>query len=185
MHIVTPEHHAGTRSLRVGRRSAPNQIYHVITATHQREDVFSSFTLGREVVHKLREARESDLASTIAFVVMPDHMHWLMQLGHKQTLSECVRWVKARSAYAVNRRRMSTRPVWQSGFFDAAVRHEESLVALSRYIVANPLRAGLVDSIGDYPLWDAVWMARFSSPDRGLTTQSALGPDSTRSAGAD
>ncbi|MDJ0699731.1 MAG: transposase [Woeseiaceae bacterium] len=170
MHIVTRDHYPRTHSPRFGRRSAPNQIYHVITATHHREEVFSSFRLGREVVLKLREARENELANTIAFVVMPDHMHWLMQLGHKQTLSECVRWVKARSAYAVNRKRDSTRAVWQSGFFDAAVRHEHSLLALSRYIVANPLRAGLVDSIGDYPLWDAVWMAKFSAADRGLTT---------------
>ncbi len=170
MLIVTPAHCPGPQNPGLGRRSAPNQIYHVITATYQREDIFSCFALGRVVVHTLREARESELANTIAFVVMPDHMHWLMQLGHKQSLSECVRWVKARAAYAVNRKRTSTGPVWQSGFFDAAVRNEESLVALSRYIVANPLRAGLVDSIGDYPLWDAVWMARFSTTKRGYAT---------------
>ncbi|MGB4488330.1 MAG: transposase, partial [Pseudomonas veronii] len=25
-------------------------------------------------------------------------------------------------------------------------------------IVANPLRAGLVEHIGQYPLWDAIWL---------------------------
>jgi hypothetical protein len=29
---------------------------------------------------------------------------------------------------------------------------------VARYIVANPLRAGLVEHLGDYPLWDAVWL---------------------------
>ncbi|MES9878966.1 MAG: transposase, partial [Candidatus Sedimenticola sp. 1PA] len=29
---------------------------------------------------------------------------------------------------------------------------------LARYIVANPLRGGLVESIGDYPHWDAMWL---------------------------
>jgi hypothetical protein len=29
---------------------------------------------------------------------------------------------------------------------------------MARYIIANPLRAGLVDRIGDYPLWDAMWL---------------------------
>jgi hypothetical protein len=29
---------------------------------------------------------------------------------------------------------------------------------LARYIVANPLRAGLVEHLGDYPHWDAVWL---------------------------
>jgi len=29
---------------------------------------------------------------------------------------------------------------------------------VARYIVANPIRAGLVDNIGQYPYWDAVWL---------------------------
>jgi putative transposase len=30
--------------------------------------------------------------------------------------------------------------------------------AIARYVVANPLRAGLAGTIGDYPYWDAVWL---------------------------
>ncbi|MCF6281296.1 MAG: hypothetical protein L3J28_03650 [Candidatus Polarisedimenticolaceae bacterium] len=41
---------------------------------------------------------------------------------------------------------------------DRAIRKEEDLVAIARYIVANPLRAGLVKSIKDYPHWDCVWL---------------------------
>ncbi len=59
-----------------------------------------------------------------------------------------------------------TLSVWQHGFFDRAVRRECNLIALSRYIVANPLRAGLVEEIGDYPLWDAVWMNHSRSEER-------------------
>jgi len=29
---------------------------------------------------------------------------------------------------------------------------------VARYVVANPMRAGLVKQIGDYPLWDAIWV---------------------------
>ncbi|MFM2004374.1 MAG: hypothetical protein RLZZ09_29 [Pseudomonadota bacterium] len=29
---------------------------------------------------------------------------------------------------------------------------------IARYNVVNPLRAGLVDRIGDYPHWDAAWL---------------------------
>jgi hypothetical protein len=48
--------------------------------------------------------------------------------------------------------------VWQKGFYDHALREGEALQNVARYIVANPLRAGLVAHIGDYPLWDAVWL---------------------------
>ncbi|MFP3408382.1 transposase, partial [Pseudomonas sp. SIMBA_065] len=48
--------------------------------------------------------------------------------------------------------------IWQPGYQDHALRREERLVHVARYIVANPLRAGLVKSVRDYPHWDAVWL---------------------------
>ncbi|MBB5859537.1 hypothetical protein GGR69_001194 [Xanthomonas arboricola] len=29
---------------------------------------------------------------------------------------------------------------------------------MARYLIANPLRAGLVARVGDYPFWDAIWL---------------------------
>jgi hypothetical protein len=48
--------------------------------------------------------------------------------------------------------------VWQKGFYDRALRSDEDVAAVARYIVANPLRAGLVDSVREYPFWDAIWV---------------------------
>jgi REP element-mobilizing transposase RayT len=49
-------------------------------------------------------------------------------------------------------------PRWQEGFHDHALRREEDLRDIARYIVLNPVRAGLVRNIREYPLWDAVWL---------------------------
>jgi REP element-mobilizing transposase RayT len=83
---------------------------------------------------------------------MPDHLHWLMQLGEQVDLVRCVQGVKSMVS------RQLGAPVWQAGFHDRAMRQEEDLQALARYIVANPLRAGLVTRVGDYPHWDAMWL---------------------------
>ncbi len=48
--------------------------------------------------------------------------------------------------------------LWQKSFYNHALRKNEDVRAIARYIVSNPLRAGLVENIGDYPLWDAVWL---------------------------
>ena len=58
----------------------------------------------------------------------------------------------------LNRYRGNHGRVWQDGFHDHALRREEDLRAAARYVVANPLRAGLVETIGQWPLWDAVWL---------------------------
>jgi putative transposase len=46
----------------------------------------------------------------------------------------------------------------KKAFYDHAVRKDEDVQGIARYIVANPLRAGLVKHIGYYPLWDAIWL---------------------------
>jgi hypothetical protein len=40
----------------------------------------------------------------------------------------------------------------------ALLRSDDDLQDMARYVVANPLRAGLVARIGDYPFWNAVWL---------------------------
>jgi len=48
--------------------------------------------------------------------------------------------------------------IWQPGFHDRALRRQEDLRAVARYVVANPIRAGLAETVGDYALWDACWL---------------------------
>jgi len=88
---------------------------------------------------------------------MPDHFHWLVEL-QSTGLGELMRQTKARATHAINQRLQRSGPLWQSSFHDRAIRREEDLQAVARYIVTNPLRAGLVRRVGDYPLWDAVWL---------------------------
>ena len=83
---------------------------------------------------------------------MPDHLHWLMQLGAEHSLSRTVGAIKSVSAHTIPSLR------WQTGFHDHAVRKEEDLRELARYIVLNPVRARLVNKVSDYPHWDAIWL---------------------------
>ncbi|MNE68641.1 hypothetical protein D3C80_1643130 [compost metagenome] len=58
----------------------------------------------------------------------------------------------------MNALRKSSGRLWQKGFHDHALRREEDVKAVARYVVANPLRAGLVEKLADYPFWDAIWL---------------------------
>jgi hypothetical protein len=71
--------------------------------------------------------------------------------------------VKARSAIAINKARRRNGRLWQADFHDKTIRRDQELIKVARYIIANPLRANLVQYIGDYPLWDAIWLE--STPD--------------------
>ncbi|OUS67653.1 hypothetical protein B5G52_21600, partial [Pseudoalteromonas sp. A601] len=48
--------------------------------------------------------------------------------------------------------------VWQTGFYDSLIRNEEHLLHQARYIAANPIRAGIVNNLGNYPHWDCIYL---------------------------
>ncbi|NBB13730.1 transposase [Pseudomonas sp. SLFW] len=145
-----------SRDLRVNRYSASNQLYLLTSVVHDRVPLFSDWRVGRLVVDAFRLAETEGAAHSLAWVVMPDHFHWLIELQNG-TLSTLMRRAKSRSAHSVNRMLGRRGPVWQMGYHDRALRSDEDIKSVARYIVANPLRAGLVERIGDYPLWDVAW----------------------------
>ncbi|MVV47977.1 transposase [Pseudomonas sp. PB120] len=143
--------------LRIGRYSDPGRVYLLTAVVNQRQPFFADSRVGRLVVSELRQAQDDGLADFLTWVVMPDHMHCLVQLRDK-TLAELMCRIKSRSGQAVNRALGRRGRLWQKGYHDRAVRREEDVKALARYVVANPIRAGLVTRVHDYPLWDACWL---------------------------
>ena len=86
-----------------------------------------------------------------AFVVMPDHMHGILLITHrddeasaplatsalrspKRTIGAIVRGFKG----AVVRR--AGRPIWQRDYYEHIIRNEAALDRIRKYIIANPAR---------------------------------------------
>ncbi|WP_201018893.1 REP-associated tyrosine transposase [Pseudomonas cichorii] len=143
--------------LRKGRYSETGRIYLLTSVVHERRQIFDDWRAGRLLVDEFRKAQQEGRAHSLAWVVMPDHFHWLVEL-QSGSLGLLMRRVKSGSSRAVMAAVGADSQVWQKGYHDRAVRREEDLRSIARYIVANPLRAGLVNRVGDYPLWDAVWL---------------------------
>ena len=141
---------AHSRDLRTGRRSLPGHSYLITLVTSHRRPIFLNFEYAASACRNFYSPAVLEHGTTLSFVVMPDHVHWLVELHGR--LSVLVRIYKARVSLEVGR------GIWQPGYHDHALRRDEDLRRSARYIVANPLRAGLVSDIGQYPYWDAVWL---------------------------
>jgi len=144
-------------ALRKGRFSQPGGIYIITCVTHERKTLFTDWFTGRLVMQEFRHVQQAGLADTLCWVVMPDHFHWLLQLQQAE-LPSVLQRVKARSARNLNQHLHRRGRLWQAGYHDHALRAEQDLLGIARYIVANPIRAGLVKRVADYPLWDARWL---------------------------
>ena len=148
----------GSRQLRKGRYSERSRIYHITTRTYESLPIFSDFRDGRILARALHRQQIDGHLESQAFTIMPDHLHWLVRLTSDRSLSTCVNLVKSLTTREIHESGNYRGKIWQRGFYDRAIRKEDDLVAIARYIIANPLRAQLVKSVREYPLWDAKWL---------------------------
>jgi putative transposase len=158
-----PRNRPGHQALRRGRVSLPGHAYFTTTATRDRVRVFSDFDTACSVSRILGNAVSWLDATPLAWVLMPDHLHVLVQL-HQFPLPRVMQSLHSRCALAANRTRHGAGPIWQGAFHDHALRNDDCLLKAARYLIANPVRAGLVERIGDYPFWDAVWVGSCVDP---------------------
>jgi len=133
------------------------QAYLLTTVTVDRCALFTDLQAARTCIRAMQFQQEQGRVRSLAFVLMPDHLHWLVELQGSD-LGEVMRSVKGFCASQVHRHNGTSGRLWQPGFHDHALRRDEDLLDAARYLVANPVRAGLVKRVWDYPHWDAVWV---------------------------
>jgi putative transposase len=148
----------GHAALRKGRVSLSNTAYLITATSENREPLFAHFPAACSAARCFEDATLLRESRMLAWVLMPDHAHWLLQLGGADSLGAVIGRLKSASSRYTNRILSRTGPLWSKAFHDHALRAEEDPQVVARYIVANPLRAGLVRRIGDYPFWNAVWL---------------------------
>lgn len=153
---ITPR--KGYSALRRGRVSLSGHMYHVTSATFERYPFFTDFRVARLAIRALQGPGVCADSEVLAWTLMPDHLHMLLQLGQTDALPRLLERIKSATARAVNRHLGRSGGVWQPGYHERLLRRDEDLAVVARYVVGNALRAGLVRKTGDYPHWDAVWI---------------------------
>lgn len=77
----------------------------------------------------------------LAWVVMPNHVHWLMEPF--AGLSRILAAIKSYTARQANALIGRSGEFWQREYFDRAIRDQRQLVATVEYIHNSPVKAGL------------------------------------------
>jgi putative transposase len=96
-----------------------------------------------------RSATENRIA-VVAYCFMPDHLHLLVE--GEQPDSDCLQFIaraKQYSGFSFAREFKSR--LWQRYGFERVLRPEESSQIVARYILENPVKAGLVARVEEYP----------------------------------
>jgi REP element-mobilizing transposase RayT len=96
----------------------------------------------REFIHLLGRILENSRIRCWNYCIMPNHYHVTLQ-PTLPNLSAAIRQLNSAYAQWWNRRHDRVGHVFQGRFKDQLVDRESYLLALSRYVILNPVRAGL------------------------------------------
>ena len=99
----------------------------------------------------LREKLDNFKSTLFAYVLMPDHVHLLLQLPENVTLKKLMNHINGASARKLNDILETTgNKLWQGGFYDVYLREPIDFAIKINYIHNNPVKAGIVQHPEDY-----------------------------------
>jgi putative transposase len=127
-------------------RSTEAGTYFVTNATFNRRRLFQVAANADLFLETLQQYRHAGHYKLHAFVVLPDHIHWLLS-PQELALERVMGFIKGGFSHRLN----SKLPVWQRGYTDHRVRDGDEFHRRRQYIHDNPVRAKLVELPTLYP----------------------------------
>ena len=129
-------------------------IYFITTSTASRRPILANEIAATILRDEFEMAAERHGWLVGRFVIMPDRIHFFCAMGGRsepKSLSRFMDGFKQWSAKRIIKATGVAAPVWRAEFFDHVLRSHESYADKWRYVLENPVRAGLVTRAGDWP----------------------------------
>jgi len=128
----------------------PGAWYHVMNRGRRSERIFTSPEDYQTYIKVLQEAAELWGIKIAAYCLMSNHYHLLVQT-RDANLSRCMRHINGIYTQRFNRRRKTEGQLFRGRYKAILIEEDSHLLEVLRYIHRNPLRAGLVTDIKDFP----------------------------------
>jgi putative transposase len=131
------------------RPVADGLVYHVIARGNNRQDVFFDDGDYLAFLKALGDLKERKRFELYGYCLMGNHFHLLLRPAGS-SVSRIMQSLLVSHTQRYHRFHHSGGHVWQGRFKSPVIQDDEHLLAVLRYIEANPLRAHLVDAAADY-----------------------------------
>jgi REP element-mobilizing transposase RayT len=147
--------------------SRDDPAYYLTSVTHQRLPIFRSDEIKKVVADALNEARTSGGFKIFAYVLMPDHTHFLTD--NSREIKDTLRFLNGitarriidhlkRNGYETSLRKLQIAEMADEQKYSVYQHHpnalrvtgEAAFMQKVHYIHLNPVRAGLVEHPNDY-----------------------------------
>ena len=135
---------------RTAREKSCTGIYHIMMRGIDKRSIFMQNQDYKQFLIQLQRAKIKSDINVLAYCLMKNHVHLLLKEGHEE-IGNTVRRINVGYALYHNYTHERVGHLFQDRFKSEAVNDDGYLYTVFRYIHQNPVKAGLVNKIEDYP----------------------------------
>jgi len=146
--------------------------YHILTRGNDRKVLFKRDQDYRVFIRLLAKYLETCLISIQHYCLMNNHIHLLLKLEVAKELPKFMQGVLQSYAHYFRKQYGSSGFLFQNRYKSLIIDSERYLLEAARYIERNPMRAGLVSDMGEYP-WSSFHFYALGKPDKIIIKPSA------------
>ncbi len=140
---------------RVARSIISDTPYHIIHRGNNRQKIFFCGDDYRYFLSLIKEAKEKYGCRLYAYVLMPNHIHLLLESPQSsENLAKYIKLLAQKYSQHINKAHKRTGTLWEGKFKSSPISTDNYLLACSRYIEMNPVRANMVKDPKDY-VWSS------------------------------
>ncbi len=137
--------------VRYARQTIADIPYHIINRGNNHQAIFFHTEDYEFFLHSIEIAKEKYPSKIYSFVLMPNHVHLLLEpVGEGQNLAYFMKHISQKHAQYINKHNERTGTLWEGRFKSSPVSADRYLLACSRYIEMNCVRAGIVKRPEEY-----------------------------------
>ncbi|MGB5813397.1 MAG: transposase [Polyangiales bacterium] len=145
---------------RASRRLQEGYCYHILNRGNARATIFHDDADYTAFLRRLAEATDRYAIRLLAFCLMPNHFHLVVQGDEIGSVSRAMHWIQTAYVSRYRTRYDSTGHIFQGRFKCFPVQADDHLLSVMRYVERNPVRARLVTDSSRW-LWSSpAWRAR-------------------------
>ena len=164
---------------RIPRGQQAGCAYHIINRGNGRAEVFHKGQDYESFLSLLVAAKARHPVKLFGFCLMPNHFHLVLEPAHQTVMSQFMQWLLTSHVRRYHKHYGGSGHVWQGRFKSFPVQRDEHLITVLRYVLQNPVRAGLSafakdwkwsslhrsELVDPWPVADeSQWLARLDAP---------------------
>ncbi len=136
---------------RQARSVAGGYIYHVLNRGNGKQTVFHKEKDYSAFLELMKKAKERVPIKFFAYCLMPNHYHFVLKPLRADHLSKWIHWLTTVHAGRYHHHFQTSGHIWQDRFKNILVQDDHHFSTVLKYTERNPVRAGIVKYLCDWP----------------------------------